>query len=357
MLRNLRRKASGREGGFTLVEMTVAMTVVALAAAGTVPLLVVGMRAAAASRLHTQAKNLSQQRLESMRDLQFHVDRQNGPFVDLLDVYYTNLSASQSTRTRANEVQVGNWISGGAAAPAPAGPFYQLNVASLPGSGNFSQIVDTQFLDATGHALPATTFTGYDSQIEGRDQPATLMVGVTVITSWTYLGVGHSYATYSRIADVRGQVSSLTTQGIGEYLRVSSTGAAGNALTVDVASAEASGSPVRRPRFAVPCATPLSNRCPKAARTASTSRRRRGPSTRRTAPSQATRCRVRTACRTRRSPSTRSPSPLRRVPSPTRRQRVPRPVGASTSTRAGPRWPGASWCTAPARPTRSTSKA
>ena len=242
LLRNLRRNADDRDGGFTLVEMMVALTVVAIAAAGTVPLLVVGMRAAAASKLHTQAKNLAQQRLESMRDLQFHVDRQNGPFVDLLDVYYTNLSASPSTRTRANEVQVGNWVSGGAAAPAPAGAFYQVRVASLPGSSNFSQIIDTQFLDATGRALPATTFAGYDSQIGGRDQPATLMVGVTVITSWTYLGVGHSYTTYTRIADVRGQVSSLTTQGIGEYLRVSSTGPAGNALTVDVATAEANGS-------------------------------------------------------------------------------------------------------------------
>ena len=34
-----------------------------------------------------------------MRDLQFHVERQNGPYVDLLDQYYTNRSTAAVTRT------------------------------------------------------------------------------------------------------------------------------------------------------------------------------------------------------------------------------------------------------------------
>jgi prepilin-type N-terminal cleavage/methylation domain-containing protein len=243
----LLERARGRRGeldnGFTLIEIVVAISIVALAAAGTVPLLIVGMRAATASRLNTQAKNLAQQRMESMRDLQFHVDRQNGPFVDLLDIYYTNLSTTPATRTRANETEVGKWVSGGAAAPAPSGPLYQVSVAALPGFPAFSQTIYTQFLTVAGGVVPASSpsFTGYDSQTEGQDQPPTSLVGVTVVTTWKDHGVSHSYASYTRISDSRGLVSNLSSQASGEFMRLSSTGAAGNSLTVDLATSVVSG--------------------------------------------------------------------------------------------------------------------
>ncbi len=245
LLRDVRaaRRPGRSDGGagFTLIEIIVAIALIALAAAAAVPLLIVGMQAAATSRLNTQAKNLSQQRFESMRDLQFHVDRQNGPFVDLLDIYYTNRSTTTATRTRAGETEVGQWVSGGAAAPAPTGAFYKVDIGALPGHTNFSQTVYTQFLDATGAALPASVFPNYDSQTQGKDQPPSLMVGVTVLTAWKDHGRSHSYRSYSRISDTRGLTSALASQGSGEFLRVSSTGAAGNALTVDLATAEASG--------------------------------------------------------------------------------------------------------------------
>ena len=236
-------RARRTDAGFTLIEITVAIALVALAAAGTVPLLIVGMRAATASRLNTQAKNFAQQRIESMRDLQFHVDRQNGPFVDLLDIYYTNLTTTAATRTRAGETEVGKWVSGGAAAPAPAGPFYQVSVASLPDAPSFGQTIYTQFLTATGAALPASSasLTGYDSQTSGHDQPPTFLVGVTVVTTWSDHGASHSYAAYTRISDSRGMVSSLSSQASGQFMRVSSTGAAGNSLTVNLATSIVSG--------------------------------------------------------------------------------------------------------------------
>src|SRR4051794_483228 len=220
----------------------VAITLVAIAAAGAIPLLIVGMKASNNSKLNTQAKNLAQQRMEAMRDLPFHVDRQNGPFVDLLDIYYTNMSTTSVSRTRAGETEVGQWVSGGAASPAPSGPFYKVSVSNITGFPTFTQTIDTQYLKVSGQPLASTTFTGYDSQSEGHDQPPTLMVGVTVITSWNDHGVTHSYTSYTRIADSRGLTSAVTTQGSASFLRVSSSGEAGNALTVDVASADASGS-------------------------------------------------------------------------------------------------------------------
>src|SRR3954451_2980972 len=219
----------------------VALALLALASGGAIPLLIVGMKAAVTSRYNTQAKNLSQQRFESMRDLQFHLDRQNGPFVDLLDIYYTNLNTTAATRTRAGETEVGKWVNVATPSPAPAAPFYQVTVAQLPGYPAFSQTIYTQFLSASGSVLPATTFPGYNSQSEGTDQPPALMVGITVVTTWTDHGASHSYTAYTRISDGRGLVSSVASQGSAEFLRLSSTGAAGNALTVDLASADASG--------------------------------------------------------------------------------------------------------------------
>lgn len=219
----------------------VAITLVGIAAAGSIPLLIVGMKAANNSKLQTQAKNLAQQRMESMRDLPFHVDQQNGPFVDLLDIYYTNVSTTSSTRHRANEIEVGQWVSSGAAAPNPSGPFYKVTVTNIPDAENFTQTVDTQFLSVNGQAIPASSFTGYDSQVEGQDQPPALMVGVTVITTWNDHGVSHTYTSYTRISDGRGLVANVTSQGSASFLRVTSAGPAGNALTVDLASADASG--------------------------------------------------------------------------------------------------------------------
>ena len=145
----LRRRRDG-EAGFTLVEIMVALTLVALAAAGSIPLFIIAAKASQTSRLNTQAKNLAQWRFESMRDLPFHVDRQNGPFVDLLDIYYTNLGTTSITRARANEVEVGHWVSGGASAPHPGGPFYQVSVSSVPGYPSFSPDGKSLVFGSTG---------------------------------------------------------------------------------------------------------------------------------------------------------------------------------------------------------------
>lgn len=231
------------DDGFTLIELLVSLTVLALASAAMLPVMLVGTRAAAAARLHTQAKSLAQQRLEQMRDLQFHVDRQNGPFVDLLDVYYTDRSATPVSRTRGAETSVGQWVgSGTPAAGEPAVPFYRFKVAQLPGFPAFSQTVATQFLDASGAVIPSSNFSSYDSQVTGSDNPPTLVVGVTLITTWSDHGIGKSYSTYTRIADGRGLVANLSSHAKAEGVRATSSGESGNALLADLGVVEADGS-------------------------------------------------------------------------------------------------------------------
>jgi type II secretory pathway pseudopilin PulG len=235
------RDAAGDASGFGLVEILVALFVIGLAAAASTPLLVSGIDASITARMNTQAKDLAQQRIESMRDLQFHVDRQNGPFVDLLDIYYTDRDTTPVTRARANEVEVGQWVSSGGASPAPSGPFYKVTVAQLPGNAQFSQTIYTQFLDATGAAVAATQFPTYNSQTEGQDGPPSNMVGVTVVTSWTSGTSSHSFSSYTRITDSRGQGSTLTSQSSSSFLRLSATGSVSNSLSVDLLDSMASG--------------------------------------------------------------------------------------------------------------------
>jgi len=236
-------RRGGGDGGFTVIEIVVALTLIAIVTLGSVPLLIAGAKAAASARMHTQAKNLAQQRVESMRDLQFHVDRQNGPFVDMLDVYYTDLTTTATSRTRAGETMVGRWVASGGVSPAPtSGPFYKTTVAQLSADARYSQEIDVQFLDASGAVVPAASFANYNSQVEGRDQPPSLLVAVTVTTAWNDHGTSHHFTTYTRIADSRGLTAALTSQGSGEVLRVTSSGPLGNALTVDLATTEADGS-------------------------------------------------------------------------------------------------------------------
>lgn len=234
---------SRRDGGFTLIEVMIAMVVLALAAMAVLPLLLSGAQASNVAKLNTQAKNLAQLRLEKMRDLAFHVERQNGPYVDLLDQYYTSRSTTATTRTFGNETSVGQWVGSGTAnSGEPALPFYRVTVASLPEYPQFSQVITTQFLKADGSVLPASAFPNYDSQVEANDGPPTLLVGVTVLTSWTVRGQPKVFRTYTRISDSRGALAMLTSQAKSQFLRVTSADSAGNALSSEIGLATANGS-------------------------------------------------------------------------------------------------------------------
>lgn len=235
-------RSNAAESGFTLIEVMVAMTVLALGAMAAIPLLISGAQAAHHAKLNTQAKNLAQLRVEKMRDLTFHVERQNGPYVDLLDQYYTSRSTTAVTRTFGAETSVGQWVGTGTpAAGEPSVPFYRVTVASLPGYPMFSQVIDTQFMTVTGSVLPATAFPSYDSQVEANDGPPTLLLGVTVLTKWQVRGKQKVFRTYTRIADSRGLQTLLTSQGRAQVARVTSGDSLGNALAADLALSTSNG--------------------------------------------------------------------------------------------------------------------
>lgn len=219
----------------------------------TLPALVTSLRATQLTKTHTQAKNLSQERLDALRNLRYHVDRQNGPFLDLLDMYYTNANSSgvETTVSSGGVTLVGKYVaSGGGTGGEPTAPYYRIRIDALPGAPGFSQVVTAQFLTPSGTAVPASLFQdAYDSQTVGADQPPSLMLGVTVITNWTVGAQAKSYRTYTRITDGRAQIPAIQSQSRAIAVDVTSTAADGTTLNLQggIASldgAQSSGSSV-----------------------------------------------------------------------------------------------------------------
>jgi prepilin-type N-terminal cleavage/methylation domain-containing protein len=210
------RKLRADDEGFTLIEVVVAFALLSVVMVSALPVFINMLKATAVTKANTQAKNLSQERLDQMRDLRFHVDRQNGPFLDLLDIYYTNAKSASpvTTVTSGTGTLTGQYIAAGAGTGGePAGPFYRVRTGAIPGATSYSQIIDTQFLGVDGSAIPAARFQDvYDSQTVGKDQSPSLMVGVTVITSWVYGGQTKTFRSYTRITDGRPQVPVIQSQ-------------------------------------------------------------------------------------------------------------------------------------------------
>jgi len=125
------RRRSGEETGFTLIEVIVALSIFGVVAVAALPLLVLGLKVSQMARVETLAKDLSQLRIERLRNLPFQVDRQNGPFVDLLDRYFTNVSSATSVSDEPG--CSGRYL---AAAPgtggAPSGPAYRVTCSTVP---------------------------------------------------------------------------------------------------------------------------------------------------------------------------------------------------------------------------------
>jgi hypothetical protein len=83
------------------------MGLLAIVLVASLPMFLSMLKSTVVIKQQTQAKNLTQERLEQVRDLRFHVANQNGPYLDLLDIYYTD--ARWPTPGRAFTVALTAW--------------------------------------------------------------------------------------------------------------------------------------------------------------------------------------------------------------------------------------------------------
>lgn len=240
--RRLRRS----DDGFTLVELTVALGLLMVVLLASLPAFLGMLRTAVSTTLQTQAKNLSQQRLEQLKDLRFHIARQNGPFLDLLDIYYTNASTSGVATAVSvdGSTQTGVYVpTAAAAAGVPAGPYYRVSLNRVLASKTFTQSVYTQFLGPSGAPISMTPSENvYDSQTAGRDSAPAGAVAITIVTSWADGARSKSLTATTRIVDGRPELPVIQTQARATAVQISSTGADGATLQLNGGVANVDGS-------------------------------------------------------------------------------------------------------------------
>lgn len=235
-----------QDQGFSLIEIVVAMGLLSVVLLASLPMFLSMLKSTVIITQQTQGKNLAQERLEQVRDLRFHVANQNGPYLDLLDIYYTDaeVAYNRPAVTVGSDVLTGKWIStGGGTNGEPAAPFYRVTIDNLAGAPGFKQTVAAQFLEADGKTvLPTARFSSYDSQQPGVDAPPSLTMGVTVITTWTEGSKQKSYRTYTQVTETRPEKPAIQSQARAVGVAISSTAPDSTSLVLEGGVASLDGS-------------------------------------------------------------------------------------------------------------------
>lgn len=236
-----------RDSGFSLIEIVVAMGLLGVVLVASLPMFLSMVRSTGVTKQQTQAKNLSQERLEQVRDLRFHVANQNGPYLDLLDVYYTDARTgyARPAVTVGSDTLTGQYVStGGGTNGEPAAPYYRVAIGALAGAPGFSQVVTAQFLGPDGLTpVPRTRFeNAYNSQLPGVDSPPTLTLGLTVITTWDQAGQTKRFRTYTQVTETRPDRPVIQSQARAVAVELSSTAADGSGLVLQGGVASLDGS-------------------------------------------------------------------------------------------------------------------
>ncbi len=199
-----------------------AIGIFALLVVAVLPQLIVGIKSNDTARRSTQAKSLALAELERMRNLPFHVAPTAGNYIDVFDRYYPHRVAPTSTPVCTSNgafvalaVASSGYVSSTGTRcswePASGAFFRQVRSgASDPDLKGFVVVVDTQFLTDTQPPTPVSPPTGYDTQVVGRDAPASAQIGVTVtVLPWgrkvkfplsTYTRISRHYQTVQRIS-------------------------------------------------------------------------------------------------------------------------------------------------------------
>lgn len=218
-----RLRRGGDDEGFGLVEILIAMTIFSIVSISTAPLMLGGLKAGRAAQLNLQGKALGQERLEQMRNLPFHVARQNGQYLDVLDIYFRDLQATGSLAT--NDTCAARSYDAGTKT-------YSCTINNLGSDYRaFRQVIRTTFLDfQRGTVTPPA---GYNSQTSGADSPASSLLGVAVTTSWTQSGRSSSFTLRSQIANAQADENAISVAVGTAALTITSNVANGDILKLE----------------------------------------------------------------------------------------------------------------------------
>lgn len=225
------RRVAG-DGGFSLVEILVAITIFGIAATAVLPLLLAGIRGGTHAKLTTQAKNIAQERLELMRNLPFYVAHQNGDYRDVLDIYFRNL-ANPGTVSAGDPCVTRRYVSATLSYICELGP-------STVGPATFTQVVETAFINS--EATVVAPRTSYDSQVVNLDAPASGLLSVAITTTWTQGAESREFVLRSRIANSASDAPLITSKIRASAVKVTSSTSGGAVLQFEGGLLSAGGS-------------------------------------------------------------------------------------------------------------------
>lgn len=229
------RRLTDDEGGFGLVEIMIAMTIFAIVSLSTAPMLIGGLQAGRAAQLNLQGKALAQERLELMRNLPFHVARQNGQYLDVLDIYFRDLQPTGA-------LAPGDTCNGGRSYDGSTWT-YSCAIRDLgtdyPG---FRQVVRATFLDFQRNTVRPPTSPAYSSQVAGVDAPVSTLLGVAVTTTWSQGAKQSSYTLRSQITNAQPAESALRASLGAKALSVTSSLSNGDVLQFEGGLLDSEGS-------------------------------------------------------------------------------------------------------------------
>ncbi|MFC4785493.1 prepilin-type N-terminal cleavage/methylation domain-containing protein [Nocardioides sp. MAHUQ-72] len=236
-----RREPDRADSGFTLIEIIVALGIITVVMSALLPQLVVGIKSTSTSRLITQAKGVAQGQLERMRNLPYHVAKDSGDFLDVLDYYYTNRTAPAVAATCTSSGgyrppltswtgYVGSTNTARCDYEPATGAMYR--TVSAPQNG-FTVVVTTQFLSGATPPLPVSPPSGYNTQSTGNDSPAAMQIGVTVTVLYSDRQTLRPVSTYTRIADQPTAPDQIKVSADATVVEVGSETASDGAVTLD----------------------------------------------------------------------------------------------------------------------------
>ncbi len=228
-LSRLRGRPASDEG-FTLAEVITALMIFGVIAAALIPMLISATRLATIAKLSTQAKQLSVERVESMRNLPYYVAFDNGQYRDILDVYFRDLQAAGALE--ANDPCT-------ARAFIAASSTYRCTINPIFGYAKFRQQIDVQFLTAERVVVvPRAT---YNARLSNMDIPISSLLGVTVTTSWDAPGGAKSSVLRTEIANSSPAARQVVSAAGATALKVASTLSSGQVVQLQAGMFNADG--------------------------------------------------------------------------------------------------------------------
>jgi prepilin-type N-terminal cleavage/methylation domain-containing protein len=226
------------DDGFSLIEIIVSLGIVLVVMSALLPQLIVGIKSTGTSRMVTQAKGVTQGQLERMRNLPFHVARDAGEYLDVLDFYYRDKvvpGTAASCLSNGKYVAPATGWSGYVAGTArcdyepQSGPMYRY---VAPPADGFTVVVDTQFLSGATPPVVVTPPNGYNTQATGTDSPAASQIGVTVTVLYADRATLRPVTTYTQIADQPAVTNRIKVSASATAVEVGSTTKADGAVSL-----------------------------------------------------------------------------------------------------------------------------